>query len=367
MKDINKYIDARESGIYKMSIKERIDWLFNLSKHHSDVFCSPESYLSRKRYLAKHPTVVVALKCMDGRIHIPYITKTPLGIIKPFRSLGGKYDLGWPYLGEVLHNTVNNAINASHRVLVLITYHYSKGDVHRGCAGFEYDCDAAKKHVFELKRQIEHVFGKDHQTVYPIVCGIETDEDAMILHGENKEVLNLANQSDASRDFWSIKLREMYPDMPDRILRDLAPLAMGNVEHIEDIRNSARNLALDAVHREWIICVGRGFDFLHVPNTALIVGPYGPDLGGSIRKAVGLIDSNMQKGMIPKDGFLLLASAPYSEIGADKARAELKSEFLSQYASDVIKEENPKMHDLMIKKHAILNWHTRSLEILDEK
>jgi hypothetical protein len=49
------------------------------------------------------------------------------------------FDLGWPYLGEVLHNTVNSAIESSQRVLLLITYHFSKSDTMRGCAGFDHD------------------------------------------------------------------------------------------------------------------------------------------------------------------------------------------------------------------------------------
>jgi hypothetical protein len=37
----------------------------------------------------------------------------------------------------------------------------------------------------------------------------------------------------------------------------------------------------------------------------------------------------MKAGRIPDDGFLLLASVPYDEIGVDRARVELKSRFLS--------------------------------------
>lgn len=362
---MNKYIDAREADIYAKPIAERIEWLISLSKRHSETYCTPEAYLARQRYSAKHPTLVIVLKCMDGRIHIPYATKTPLGIIQPFRNIGGMFDLGWPYLGEVLYNTVNNAIESSRRVLLLITYHYSKGDKHRGCAGFHHDREASKRHVAGVKEQVEYVFGHDHQTVYPVICGFETDEDAMILHGENKEILDLAESEEASEEFWADKLRTMYPDMPDRILKDLMPLVKGNIEHIKETRNSHRNLDLDTVHREWIICVGRGFDFLHVPNIALIIGPYSPDIGGPIADAVGIIRSNMENGMIPKDGFLLLASAPYSEIGVDRARAELKSRFLSDYASQVINKSYPDMHRLMIKKTAVLNWHTRHLEVKD--
>jgi hypothetical protein len=155
--------------------------------------------------------------------------------------------------------------------------------------------------------------------------------------------------------------------MPERVIHDIVPLVKGNIEHITEVRALHRNLNLDTVHREWIICIGRGFDFLHIPNMALIIGPYSPDLSGPIVSAVGVIKSNMNNGMIPKDGFLLLVSAPYNEIGVDKARAELKSNFLSQYASEVIIKEHPDMQKLMIKKTAVLNWHTRNLEITDIK
>ena len=48
-----------------------------------------------------------------------------------------------------------------------------------------------------------------------------------------------------------------------------------------------------------MICLGRGFDFLHTPNLALIIGPYSPDLADPLRKAAGIIQSNMEAGRIP--------------------------------------------------------------------
>jgi hypothetical protein len=121
---------------------------------------------------------------------------------------------------------------------------------------------------------------------------------------------------------------------------------------------------LDIEHREWAICLGRGFDFLHTPNLALIVGPYSPDLADPIRKAAGIIRNNMQAGRIPDDGFLLLASVPYEEIGVDRARAELKSRFLSQFAAEVIAQSYPDLAACMTAKTAVLDWHSRQLELL---
>jgi len=49
----------------------------------------------------------------------------------------------------------------------------------------------------------------------------------------------------------------------------------------------------------------------------------------------------MRTGRIPGDYFLLLASAPYVEIGMDRASAELKSPFFSRFAAEVIRTEHP--------------------------
>ena len=140
----------------------------------------------------------------------------------------------------------------------------------------------------------------------------------------------------------------------------------GNLDHIAQVREqAARNeRRLDIEHREWVICVGRGFDFLHTPNLALIIGPYSPDLADPLRKAAGIIQSNMEAGRIPSDGFLLLASVPYDEIGVDRARAEMKSRFLSRFAADVVSEEFPELAGRMTTRTAVLDWRSRNLELI---
>ena len=36
------------------------------------------------------------------------------------------------------------------------------------------------------------MFGAGHGTVYPIVCGFETDDDALVLHGNNGDKLDVS-------------------------------------------------------------------------------------------------------------------------------------------------------------------------------
>ena len=348
--------------IHGKPIAQRIDWLFDRARDYSARFCSPENWLARERYVARHPTAIAVLKCMDGRINIPVATRTPLGIIQPFRNLGGMFDLGWPHLGEVFAGYVQRCVRDGRRVLLFITYHFARGNVRRGCAGFAYDTDAAIAHTYRIKSQVEAVFGTEHSTVYPVVCGFETDEDALLLHGENGEVLDLARLAGSDDETFLVQLGELYPDMPVQVRRDLLPLLAGNLAHIAEVRQMHR--AVDIEHREWMICLGRGFDFLHMPNLALIVGPYSPELAEPVAKAAGIIETNMKKGRIPDDGFLLLASVPCEEIGMDRARAELKSIFLAEFAAGVIRAKKPALAERMHVRTAVLDWHTRRLEQL---
>ena len=352
--------------IHDLPIAERIDWLFDYARRHGENFRSPEAWLARQRYLAEHPTAIGVLKCMDGRINIAVATQTPSGILMPFRNLGGIFDLGWPHLGEVLAHHVQQTVAAGRRQLFLITYHFSRGDPKRGCAGFKCDTAAALAHTQQIRRQMEHIFGRDHGTVYPLVCGFETDEEALILHGENGNLLDLAAFSAADAETLEPRLAALLPDLPAQMRHDLLPLLHGNLAHVAATRAQAARgeRTLDIEHREWAICIGRGFDFLHTPNTALIIGPYSPDLADPVRKAAGIIRNNMQAGRIPADGCLLLASVPYDEIGVDRARAELKSRFLARFASQVIAEEQPELAARMSVRSAVLDWRARHLELI---
>ncbi len=350
-------------AINEQPIANRINWVFDLAQRYSADFCSPEAFLARERYLALHPTAIAVLKCMDGRINIPVATKTPPGIIQPFRNLGGMFDMGWPHLGEVLAQYVQRMVRNGRRVLILITYHFSRGDVQRGCSGFGCDTDAAIAHTRQIRRQLESIFGAAHDSVYPLICGFETDEDALLLHSPDGRILDLSGE--IPLEGLAAELALHFNDMPLEMRGDLLPLLAGNLSHISGLRQEKRALTVE--HREWMICLGRGFDFLHTPNLALIIGPYSPDLADPIRKAAAIIESNMAAGRIPNDGFLLLASVPYDEIGVDRARAVMKSHFLSMFAADVIEREFPDLAGKMIRRTAVLDWNSRRIEALLEQ
>jgi hypothetical protein len=64
-------------------------------------------------------------------------------------------------------------------------------------------------------------------------------------------------------------------------------------------------------HGEWIVGVGgaSAFDFLHVPNTAIIVGQYNPNLGRVIKQALKVIKDHWKEG----NKFLALTAASYGK------------------------------------------------------
>jgi hypothetical protein len=349
--------------VHTIAIRQRIDWLVDCARRHSEEFQRPEAQLARSLYLAEHPTAIVVFTCMDGRINIPIATNTPDGIILSFRNFDGRFDLGWPHLGRVLTKLVDGLASRKRPILVLVMYHYSKGNPRCGCDGFNYDTYVARTHMYGIKRQIEAVFSTDHCTVYPVVCGFETDEDTLILHGSSGNVLDLSTISSTDQETLPALLAQLYSDMPDLMRQDLLPLVMGNIAHIASIKQVSRELIIE--HREWMICIGRGFDWLYMPNQALIIGPYSPELADPIRKAASIIDANMHAGHIPDDGFLLLAEETYREIGVNRTYAELKSRFLSGFAANIIRIDFPKLAEKMHVRTAVLNWQLRAMEMID--
>jgi hypothetical protein len=221
---------------------------------------------------------------------------------------------------------------------MFITYHYSRGEPHRCCAGFNYHTDQAIAHVFGVKGRWSTCSGAGTPRFIPWSAVSKPTRTRWCCMGPAAALDVSTLAADETEASLRARLQPLFPDMPGVMLADLARLVAGNIAHVAEVRKLDRQL--DIEHREWMICVGRGFDFLHAPNLALIIGPYSPDLADPIRKAGAIIASNMQ-GRIPDDGFLLLASSPYQDIGSDRARAELKARFMAHFAAEVIRRDLP--------------------------
>ena len=348
-----------------MPIEEKINWILRKNQLHSKEFIDQQP--RRRYYRSLHPTEIAAFKCMDGRIHIPIVTNTPLGIIQPYRNLAGKFDMGWPYLGESVTAWCDYSISRGRKCLALVTYHFSAGDnACRGCAGFHYDKEEAFNFTIDFKGQLESVFGKNNGIFFPIIVGLETDTDALIFHGENfNEILDVSKLPvDSSSEDLLLRISKIYPNFPEKIRADILPLVAGNIKHVENVRKSNRQI-LDSEHREWILGIGRGFDWLHDPNTALIIGPYSPDLSEPIEIAAKIIKDNMESNRISRNGFVLLTSAIYREVGVDQKRAIAKTRFLKKFSEYIITKKFPELKDVMVPLSVVVDLNTREMKRID--
>jgi hypothetical protein len=346
-----------------------VEYLFDLNEQHSKAFIN--SQRSRRIYRVKHPTEIAVMKCMDGRVHIPVYTQTPLGIIQPWRNIGGKFDLGWPHYKETIQDWTDYCVSKGRKSLVFTTYHYAKGFEgesleiikYRGCAGFGYDTENAKAASLELKQQFVNDFMND--SIYVIQCGVETDFNTLIFHGDNGETLDLSEAKFDNEAEIIAKLQEMYPTFPIDVIKDIVPLVTGNIEHTAMIKKADRP-KVDMEHKEKVLGFGRGFDSIHEPNFALIIGPYDIDLVTPIVKAAGLLLKNIKEGRVTEDeGLVLLACAIYSKAGSKQRLAERKARTLAKHAWRVIEEHVPEAAKYFKVVTVTCDLNTRKFNLLD--
>ncbi len=336
--------------------------LLEMNRAQSELYL--QQALSRKTYRAKHPTLIAAFKCMDGRVHLPLMTRTPFGLIRPFRNIGGIFDAGWPALRGRLAQMRSYALSHGRHFLCMATYHFSKGDAHRGCAGHNYDTEKAKEAASSMVEQLRFFFSMDPlRQVYTIMVGVETDCEALVFHGRNGKVVSMADMQSADGAALMELIRELYPDMPQQVAQDLIPLMAGNIEHVRDLGCKEKS-HVELEHMERVLAVGQGFDWLHKINYALIVNDADPQLEVTIGKAAGIIKSNRDAGRIPKESAVLFASVSYYN-ETEKHGAIMNAKYLTRLGLETIKKTHPDLEGFFKPLTAVMHWDTRRLEIIE--
>lgn len=283
---------------------------------------------ARKRYWRVHPTFIACLKCMDGRVHIPSMTGTPMGLVKPFRSIGGKFEVFWPAFMKRLTKWMEAAIRESaERCCVLVSYHFSASDTHLGCAGWQYDTASARKHVEKLADDLAYIFGEQMAV---IVMGVETDHDVLTIHGSHSDVSgsDLIGKTDEETH---ALVRSAFPDETARIIHDLTPLLMGNAGHVRELIAHPRNLVAIG-HGERVIAIGQEFSWLTERNIALIVNDADPNLDEAIVTAGKIIERNLRESLRHDEDVTLFTNVPFTEYGIDSRMAELRSRRMQEFA-----------------------------------
>ncbi len=327
-----------------MSNKKGIEFLLEVNEKNSKEFLNQQA--ARVIYRRMYGTEFAALKCMDGRLLFPDLTQTPLGIIQPYRNLGGVFHLGWPFFQQAIEGWKKYSDSKDRDSVVFVTYHFSRGDKHRGCKGHGYDTDKARSSSLSLKKEFDFVYGdasmQGRNKLFAVQVGVETDWEALILHGEDGQTVDLSDIKETSDESISKLLISLYPSInavAPNVIRDFIPLIRGNILHTQEIQAKNRPVQ-DADHREWIVAIGRGFDWLHEPNKALIVGPWQDNLSDPIRIAISLAKHNKEEGLLDGNKIVLLTSGIYRETEGEEPRlAELKTRYLKDVAMAVIEKD----------------------------
>jgi hypothetical protein len=338
------------------SIQNRI---FQINAEQSERYVNEEA--ARRRYWAKHTTFFACVKCMDGRVLFPSMTKTPIGIVKPFRAIGGKFSIWWPsFLGRV-RRWIENAVARGSRSVIFVTYHFSASDPHLGCAGWKYDTKAARAHAEQLYRDLSYVFGEQ---LTAIVVGVETDMDTLILHGPNGDVSG-ATVGDASEEQVLADLHKAFPNMDSRVAKDIVPFLMGNAARVKELKEEPREIH-EMGHNERAIAIGQGFDWLADANVALIINDADPNLADSIRVAGSLIEKNLA-GAAEDDHAMICTSIPYREPGTDYRQAVARAMGLKAFAEQVLRESAPTlMQSGKLESTATVMWEpSKRIERVD--
>ncbi len=349
-------------------------FLVDHNREQSDLFLSPDEVARRGLYVATHPSPVQVKKCMDGRVNIPVMTdgEVPMGVISPFRNMGGRFKIGSPNYAHHVRNFYDHTYRGMREGrfpggLDIVTYHYSAGSHHRGCKGFNYDTDAAKAYAAELTAACTRVYGPKHEVIHTLRMGVETDHGSFIFHGDVPgTTLDIADTLHLSLEQLRKRVRELYPQMKEGVFNDLMPFAIGNQRYVRKLRaGGTEPVELD--HTEQIIGVGRGFDWLHLINKALIVGPFSVDWVDEVVVAANIVLTNFKRGRIPReDGAVLLVSAPYREHGVDAEVAREKALEMARLSWNAIATRVPELlaYDLELVV-GTLDRSTMLLERLD--
>jgi len=338
----------------------KIERLKQINAEHSRMFCDSEAQGVRRKFRGRHPVGLFVFGCMDGRNNISNATEIPVGIIKNYRELGGRWEW-WNYIDLIFYKDLMYWINQGKDCLVFVSYHFSKSSPSLGCAGFGYDVDAAIKSNIIFKKKIENVYGVNRLVVFPILLGLETDEEALIIHGNNPDrTLRVADLAEYDEDYIKSVLSQMFKAMQPEIMSLMLCLIAGNIRHIAKIRASHRPL-VTLNHCEWVVAIGQGLDWFYQPNQAIIVGMYSNRPEESIVKAVDIIEKNIIEGRVPRDeGFVLLASSSFrSEAGSEKSRACERALENMRFAQKIIRKNHSHLFDVMQPLVTVTNLDNR--------
>ncbi len=164
------------------------EFVLKYNRSQSNDFIRPENKKSRRMYRKEHPTEILVLKCMDGRVHFAIAMQIAMGLLKILRHVGGKFNFDHnPFFLEV-KNWVNYCQEKRKGCLILATYHFSSMPG-LCCAGQNHSRQVAEEYAIKLAAQGKRALNNSANI---IVAGYNTDNDSITVHGpEDGQLLEI--------------------------------------------------------------------------------------------------------------------------------------------------------------------------------
>lgn len=324
----------------------------------------------RRRYFERHPTYFSCLKCMDGRVEFPAMTKTARGLVKPYRAIGGKFELFWPAFQNSIAFWVKQAVTHDAHSCIFVTSHFCSAKRELGCKGWNNDTEAARAHTEKIARQMTEDFGEQ---LIAIPTSIDTATDTMVLHGPEGDVSG-KNLHGASVEAIRSAIRRCFPQLPSQVIKDLAPFLKGNAERVAELKANPRQIG-ELEHDERVIAIGEAFDGFATGNFALMNSDVNPNLDAAlilaakmVEKRLADLDASEQAAIFTNIFFGnsrgILGSLP----GMDKRCAIRRSRGLQEFAQMHIRTHCPRLwtggrlHFLT----AVTRESTREIEVIEQ-
>jgi hypothetical protein len=117
-----------------------------------------------------------------------------------------------------------------------------------------------------------------------------------------------------------------------------------------------------------VIAVGRGFDWLHLPNTALIIGPYDHKWPDAVETAGHIVLDNILSGRVPsEEGVLvLIAALSHDPLGSYGWNVGIeRTRYLERITMETLKNRVPDLMKFVRHCAGVLEADTRYLHLLE--
>lgn len=229
--------------------------------------------------------------CADGRLAhvIRYVLRLPQAGVRRKSYAGALFDVENSLAKWVevemrrFREGVPNTADEPTRYLKAVVYHYSSVDPeHQGCAAHGSDNDKAAAAGIERLEAFRTAVENSYccgASIDLLLIGIDTDTDAIRVYlpdgdgniqlDRSLDAMSLTGSARLSGDRETViesRLREIYPDSADGMIRFAARLLRNNLAQVAYVRQYHGDVYLDTGHAERFIGAGVGFEEVQLRN-----------------------------------------------------------------------------------------------------